>query len=101
MAHSLGGLIARYAIALLYSNGDNAKGEAVIEDKIAGLEPVNFITFATPHLGNRSHKQVSSTKCHVIFLIKSSTEMPEMPLIKDSRIMSKVPLMKLDEAIIL
>ncbi|KAF3320481.1 hypothetical protein FCM35_KLT15177 [Carex littledalei] len=58
VAHSLGGLIARYAIALLFSNGDNAKAEAVIEDKIAGLEPVNFITFATPHLGNRSHKQI-------------------------------------------
>lgn len=69
VAHSLGGLVARYAIALLYSNGDNAKGEAVIEEKIAGLEPVNFITFATPHLGNRSHRQVSSMKCHfyVIF----------------------------------
>lgn len=64
VAHSLGGLVARYAIALLYSNGDNAKGEAVIEEKIVGLEPVNFITFATPHLGTRSHRQVSSTKCH-------------------------------------
>ncbi|GFP87594.1 putative lipase yor059c [Phtheirospermum japonicum] len=37
VGHSLGGLVAR---------------------KIAGLEPVNFITSATPHLGSRGHKQV-------------------------------------------
>lgn len=29
--------------------------------KIAGLEPMNFITFATPHLGSRGHKQVLIT----------------------------------------
>jgi len=28
------------------------------EAKIAGLEPMNFITFATPHLGSRGNKQV-------------------------------------------
>jgi len=28
------------------------------EGKIAGLEPINFITSATPHLGCRGHKQV-------------------------------------------
>lgn len=28
------------------------------EGKIAGLEPINFITSATPHLGSRGHKQV-------------------------------------------
>lgn len=26
--------------------------------RIAGLEPMNFITFASPHLGSRGHKQV-------------------------------------------
>ena len=26
--------------------------------KIAGLQPVNFITVATPHLGSRGHNQV-------------------------------------------
>lgn len=31
------------------------------EGKIAGLEPMNFITFATPHLGSRGHKQVLIT----------------------------------------
>lgn len=79
VAHSLGGLISRYAIGRLY--GVSAKfgtfdqiesssgGEANIsgksleqccEARIAGLEPVNFITFATPHLGSRGHKQVST-----------------------------------------
>ncbi|KAJ4755729.1 alpha/beta-Hydrolases superfamily protein [Rhynchospora pubera] len=58
VAHSLGGLVARYAIALLYSSNSSNKGEAVNEGKIAGLEPVNFITFATPHLGSRSHRQI-------------------------------------------
>lgn len=29
------------------------------EANIGGLEPVNFVTFATPHLGSRGHKQVS------------------------------------------
>lgn len=33
--------------------------EEVSKRKIAGLEPVNFITCATPHLGCRGHKQVT------------------------------------------
>lgn len=33
-------------------NNEESKG------KIAGLEPVNFITAATPHLGSRGNKQV-------------------------------------------
>ena len=41
--YSLGGLVSRYAIGLLYKNG--------VFDKI---EPVNFTTFATPHLGVRT-----------------------------------------------
>ncbi|XP_023535758.1 putative lipase ROG1 [Cucurbita pepo subsp. pepo] len=72
ICHSLGGLIARYAIAKLYEqkedvqvNGeynkhgsrDQSNGEE-FKEKIAGLEPINFITFATPHLGSRGHKQV-------------------------------------------
>lgn len=28
------------------------------EARVAGLEPMNFITFATPHLGSRGHRQV-------------------------------------------
>uniref|UniRef100_A0A803P713 DUF676 domain-containing protein n=1 Tax=Cannabis sativa TaxID=3483 RepID=A0A803P713_CANSA len=66
IAHSLGGLVARYAIAELYEqditiepsrvNGDCR--EAKFKGKIAGLEPINFITSATPHLGTWGHKQV-------------------------------------------
>ncbi|KAB8556638.1 hypothetical protein FH972_025674 [Carpinus fangiana] len=44
IGYSLGGLIARYVVGLLYSRG-------VFE---RGIEPVNFTTFATPHLGVRS-----------------------------------------------
>lgn len=43
IGYSLGGLIARYTIGLLYKNG--------LFDK---LQPTNFTTFATPHLGVRS-----------------------------------------------
>lgn len=45
IGYSLGGLLARYAIGLLYSSG--------LFDRI---EPVNFTTFATPHLGSRAPK---------------------------------------------
>lgn len=74
VAHSLGGLVARYAIALLYEKetttqtdsheeyekdaNDARSIEPTVQGKIAGLEPMNFITFATPHLGTRSHKQM-------------------------------------------
>ncbi|KAK7410406.1 hypothetical protein VNO78_01166 [Psophocarpus tetragonolobus] len=75
VGHSLGGLIARYAIAKLYGRDIstelspvNGRCESQISDqechdrkyegKIAGLEPINFITSATPHLGARGHKQV-------------------------------------------
>ncbi|KAI9201663.1 hypothetical protein LWI28_027015 [Acer negundo] len=75
ISHSLGGLIARYAIARLYKgdvtgelpqgNGEcknNESGDRCQKEKfkgkIAGLEPVNFITSASPHLGSRGHKQV-------------------------------------------
>ena len=65
VAHSVGGLVARYAIGKLYNpcktenendlsavSGDEFKGT------IGGLEPLNFITVATPHLGSRGNKQV-------------------------------------------
>lgn len=67
--------MARYAIAKLYeqepvkefteANGEckcngsaNHPPEGNSKGKIAGLEPMNFITSATPHLGSRGHKQV-------------------------------------------
>ncbi|KAI9860649.1 MAG: hypothetical protein M1830_006222, partial [Pleopsidium flavum] len=43
VGYSLGGLVARYAVGLLHSKG--------WFDKIV---PVNFTTFATPHLGVRT-----------------------------------------------
>lgn len=80
VAHSLGGLIARYAIGRLYEHSSKIEpagrtGNSLSEEhknqmvpghqqpheaKIAGLEPMNFITFATPHLGSRGHKQAGS-----------------------------------------
>lgn len=65
VAHSVGGLVARYAIGILYRPwGSRAEEVLVNEHKeklksaIADLEPVNFITVATPHLGSRGNKQV-------------------------------------------
>ncbi|KAF5947488.1 hypothetical protein HYC85_013445 [Camellia sinensis] len=74
LAHSLGGVLARYAIAVLYSpaafDGDqsndlpastNANLKTACSSRqgmIARLEPVNFITLATPHLGVRGKKQL-------------------------------------------
>ncbi|KAI1430495.1 putative serine esterase-domain-containing protein [Xylaria sp. CBS 124048] len=43
VGYSLGGLVARYAVGLLYANG-------VLDE----IEPMNFTTFATPHLGVRA-----------------------------------------------
>lgn len=73
LAHSLGGLIARYAVAALYtcsnnnnnnnnknSNNNNNTSSSYERPNgtIAGLEAINFITLATPHLGVRGNKQV-------------------------------------------
>ncbi|XP_049937036.1 uncharacterized protein LOC116267174 isoform X2 [Nymphaea colorata] len=66
LAHSLGGLFARHAISVLYSqdhdlnNARRGNKENPLSPKpsIAGLEPVNFITLATPHLGVRGKNQL-------------------------------------------
>ncbi|XP_052179475.1 uncharacterized protein LOC127792881 isoform X3 [Diospyros lotus] len=74
LAHSLGGLFARYAVAVLYSpdafgsdhfhevpastNTNSKTACSSRQGVIAGLEPVNFITLATPHLGVRGKKQL-------------------------------------------
>jgi hypothetical protein len=71
VAHSLGGLISRYAIGKLYEHSAGKEPCLNVDrhfdeenmcggDKIAGLEPMNFIASATPHLGSRWNKQVSS-----------------------------------------
>nr|XP_025632950.1 putative lipase YOR059C isoform X1 [Arachis hypogaea]XP_025632951.1 putative lipase YOR059C isoform X1 [Arachis hypogaea] len=63
VAHSVGGLVARYAIGKLYrppereDNGDKQRKEDSA-GKLCGLEAINFITVATPHLGSRGNKQV-------------------------------------------
>ncbi|KAL1819971.1 hypothetical protein ACET3Z_014840 [Daucus carota] len=65
VAHSLGGLAARYAIGKLYKppktdSEGNLLADAAEESKgtIGGLVPINFITVATPHLGSRGNNQV-------------------------------------------
>ncbi|XP_039016231.1 uncharacterized protein LOC120146807 [Hibiscus syriacus] len=74
LAHSLGGLFARYAVAVLYSESDSSGTQSdngtdssdgnlqtlspSRRGMIAGLEPVSFITLATPHLGVRGRKQL-------------------------------------------
>ncbi|PPS01611.1 hypothetical protein GOBAR_AA19036 [Gossypium barbadense] len=79
LAHSLGGLFARYAVAALYSECDSSGTQSnnvtdssdgnlqtstpSTQGMIAGLEPVSFITLATPHLGVRGRKQVCSRWC--------------------------------------
>ncbi|KAA3470754.1 Lipase [Gossypium australe] len=93
VAHSLGGLVARYAIGRLYENstklgqsrpfvstltGEHTNSsmqdlEQHSEDRIAGLEPMNFITFATPHLGSRGHKQLPLL-CGLPFLEKRASQ---------------------------
>ncbi|KAK9672810.1 hypothetical protein RND81_12G126400 [Saponaria officinalis] len=56
VAHSVGGLVARCAIGMLYQqpkgNNEDSRGT------IGGLEAMNFVTVATPHLGSRGNKQV-------------------------------------------
>ncbi|XP_047950290.1 uncharacterized protein LOC125195998 isoform X3 [Salvia hispanica] len=66
LAHSLGGLFARYAIAVLYTPGDVIGTQASAfqssgssnKGLIAGMEAINFITLATPHLGVRGNRQL-------------------------------------------
>lgn len=78
LGHSLGGLFARYAIAILYASGVGKPpqtGYAPVDEEsespgavksgngsqkptIAGLEPINFITLASPHLGVRGRQQL-------------------------------------------
>eukprot|EP00262_Sarcandra_glabra_P010402 TRINITY_DN25680_c0_g1_i1.p1 TRINITY_DN25680_c0_g1~~TRINITY_DN25680_c0_g1_i1.p1 ORF type:complete len:403 (+),score=57.96 TRINITY_DN25680_c0_g1_i1:143-1351(+) len=68
VAHSLGGLVARYAIGKLYEPIPVKEG-----GRVAGLEPMNFITFATPHLGSRGHKQLPFL-CGLPFLERQASQ---------------------------
>ncbi|CAN8253412.1 unnamed protein product [Cochlearia groenlandica] len=68
VAHSLGGLAARYAIGKLYkpcnqkdpkySLGDSTSSEDLPKGTICGLKAMNFVTVATPHLGSMGNRQV-------------------------------------------
>lgn len=66
VSHSVGGLVARYAIGRLYrpfkrENAEDSSTNKCEEDSrgtIGGLDAINFITVATPHLGSRGNKQV-------------------------------------------
>ncbi|XP_010258786.1 PREDICTED: putative lipase YOR059C [Nelumbo nucifera] len=90
VAHSLGGLVARYAIGKLYrpskrENTEVGSTDACDENSrgtMCGLEAMNFITVATPHLGSRGNKQVpflfgvtvfEKAACHVIHWIFGKT----------------------------
>lgn len=77
LAHSVGGLVSRYAIAKLYRH-PNDTFDGKTKGTICGLEAMNFITVATPHLGSRGNKQVpflfgsitmEKVACHVIHWI--------------------------------
>ncbi|XP_076894101.1 putative lipase ROG1 [Bidens hawaiensis] len=58
VAHSVGGLVARYAIGRLYRPPKEGLSVEESAATIGGLVPMNFITVATPHLGSRGNKQV-------------------------------------------
>ncbi|XP_028796010.1 putative lipase YOR059C, partial [Neltuma alba] len=95
VAHSLGGLVARYAIGRLYDYSSTSRPvgtsatrndfgeeqaeyskqclEQCYEATIAGLEPMNFITFATPHLGSRGHRQLPFL-CGLPFLERRASQ---------------------------
>ncbi|KAJ1268676.1 hypothetical protein BS78_07G152900 [Paspalum vaginatum] len=81
VAHSLGGLVARYAIGRLYepnsqkasSAGKSRDDVEHLEGLIAGLEPMNFITFASPHLGSSGNKQLPFL-CGLPFLERRASE---------------------------
>ncbi|XP_038879829.1 putative lipase ROG1 isoform X2 [Benincasa hispida] len=89
VAHSLGGLVSRYAIGRLFDHipqleSSGAPQSFSAEEKkqhieqfhrarIAGLEPVNFITVATPHLGSRGNKQFP-VLCGLPFLERRASQ---------------------------
>lgn len=41
-------------------NEESPCREEKVKGKVAGLEPINFITSASPHLGSRGHRQVTN-----------------------------------------
>jgi hypothetical protein len=76
IAYSVGGLVARYAIGRLYKtsenepmqNSSNAESNADSVGTICGLQAMNFITLATPHLGLSGHMQVLKLHLKIYFM---------------------------------
>jgi hypothetical protein len=71
VAHSVGGLVARYAIGRLYrppkqTSQSSQNLNNTNKGTIHGLEAVNFITVASPHLGSRGNKQVLLKPCFTV-----------------------------------
>ncbi|GAU14487.1 hypothetical protein TSUD_250280 [Trifolium subterraneum] len=60
IAYSVGGLVARYAIGRLYKTHLQNSSESNTDSvgTICGLQPMNIITLATPHLGLTGHNQL-------------------------------------------
>ncbi|PWZ52303.1 putative lipase ROG1 [Zea mays] len=97
VAHSLGGLVARYAIGRLYepnsrrkSSGGESRDDVVhLNGHIAGLEPMNFITFASPHLGSSGNKQLTKQTDMVGWRTSSIRRQHELPkhrlLVRDEK----------------
>lgn len=82
VAHSVGGLVARYAIGRLYrppekeeciKDSCNKESKEDSNGTICGLEAVNFITVATPHLGSRGNKQVPTFYLNFLLLLPRSS----------------------------
>ncbi|KAG6407282.1 hypothetical protein SASPL_130268 [Salvia splendens] len=86
LAHSLGGLIARYAIAVLYTPNvfsdypddtytNSEPSSPPNGGLIAGLEAINFITLATPHIGVRGKKQKIAPPIAPIFTGQTGSQL--------------------------
>ena len=75
VAHSLGGLVARYDIGKVYkqpislSSSNGSDTETPLEHSstgtVFGLKPINFITVATPHIGSRGNWQVKKNSYYL------------------------------------
>lgn len=89
VSHSVGGLVARYAIGRLYrpfkrENAEDSSTNKCEEDSrgtIGGLDAINFITVATPHLGSRGNKQVTNP-FYVRNLLTKNFKFYQHPMLK-------------------
>ncbi|CAK1355943.1 unnamed protein product [Cercospora beticola] len=80
--YSLGGLISRYVIGVLYGNG--------LFDRI---QPVNFSTFATPHLGVRTPKRGARSYLFNVLGAKTLSTSGQQMFLVDSFRDTKRPLL--------